>query len=220
MIVQDFVNRLPPSRLGKSHPTLSKFHDTINHTVCRTKEYTLVVVTAPPRQILLGMKNRGFGTGMYNSFGGKFDSPEESPEECASRELHEETNIFVDAAQLKNSKIGIQRFTFDNDPVEMLIHLFRIHLPRDHKAYSKIQACDEITPEWFDEWTRIPLDNMFADDSHWLVELLSSKEALLIDGSYHFQENPSETNTVLHYHMNVRPKQSSQQNKDNSMTTT
>jgi 8-oxo-dGTP pyrophosphatase MutT (NUDIX family) len=67
----------------------------------------------PQQRILLGTKNRGFGTGKYNSFGGKFlhdddgdgdgggdddgdvIKVEETIEECACRELEEETNIKI-----------------------------------------------------------------------------------------------------------------------------
>lgn len=45
--------------------------------------YTLVLVLQPPR-ILLGMKKRGFGVGLWNGFGGKVQEGE-SIEEGAKR---------------------------------------------------------------------------------------------------------------------------------------
>jgi hypothetical protein len=38
---------------------------------------------------------------------------------------------------------------------------------------STIRPCDEIIPQWFDDYSDIPLHNMFADDSIWLTRLLS-----------------------------------------------
>jgi 8-oxo-dGTP pyrophosphatase MutT (NUDIX family) len=217
-----FPNRLPESRLGESHPSLEAFRLAITPFVVpsQTKEFTLVVVTAAAsddddddnddrqqRRILLGMKNRGFGKGMYNSFGGKFDSPEESVEECACRELQEETNITISVEEMKHQKVGIQRYTFEQDPVEMIMHVFRIHLKSTPEQMMMIRGCDEITPEWFEDWNLIPLHNMFADDSLWLTTLLSSSSTttplLRINGWYHFRENCQETNTILHYYMQV-----------------
>lgn len=201
-----FTNRLPESRLGQFHSTLDSFRQASQHVPSRSKEFTLVVVTDSPARILLGLKNRGFGMGMYNSFGGKFDHPEESVEDCACRELLEETNISIPVEEMKKQKVGIQRYTFENDPVEMIMHVFRILLKDDHD--HKIRPCEEISPEWFEDWYRIPLDNMFADDSHWLTALLSSDKPIEINGWYHFRENCQETNTILHYHMITQPKKS------------
>lgn len=214
-----------------------------------SKEYTLVIVTEtivsemnkkksqkqqpqPQQRILLGMKNRGFGTGKYNSFGGKFlhdddddgdvTKVKETVEECACRELKEETNIKISIERMKQSKIGIQRFTFeDNIQNEMIVHLFHTDLSSSIEESYNIIGCDEITPIWFDNFDLIPFDNMFADDSLWLTTLLSSLSSssqqepttttmiqctLEINGSYHFKANCEETNTISHYYMDVRPR--------------
>ncbi|KAG7361111.1 NUDIX family hydrolase [Nitzschia inconspicua] len=216
-----FPRRLPASRLGTKHDTLDAFHHAVHPFRPETcKEYTLVVVTervletnssngesVTRQRILLGLKNRGFGMGMYNSFGGKFLHDEESVEECACRELREETNLIVTLEEMTQAKVGIQRYTFQNDPVEMVMHVFRIQLESTkHRATHTVMGCDEITPQWFEDINQIPFDNMFADDSLWLTALLSSEVPLAINGSYHFRENCQETNTILEYHMNVQPK--------------
>lgn len=207
-----FRRQLPEPRLGQSHPNLESFtRAAYNHEYVpsETKEFTLVVVTASPRHILLGVKNRGFGEGMYNCFGGKFHHPDESPEECATRELLEETNISVTPMTMRNSKVGTLRYTFEGDPVEMVMHLYRIHMPqKDCPEYSNVRGCEEITPEWVDDWLDIPLDQMFADDSHWLVPLLlsSTDRPLEIHGRFHYQRDCQKTNTVLHYYVDMKEK--------------
>lgn len=202
-----FPKALPPSRLGQSHDTLDAFRTAQGDFVAsKSKEYTLIVVTESKHQrILLGLKNRGFGMGMYNSFGGKFDHPDETVEQCASRELQEETNILVTADVIKKHKVGILRMTFEDSPTEMILHLFHVYIDI-HK--HTIQECEEITPQWYDDWHQIPLDNMFADDSLWLTQLLTSKAPISINGWYHFQAGGQDTNTILFYYMNVQPKQS------------
>jgi 8-oxo-dGTP pyrophosphatase MutT (NUDIX family) len=211
-----FPRRLPVSRLGKQHDSLQSFEDAVLPSrpsppqQRQSKAFTLVVVTADrdiesssKHRILLGMKNRGFGKGMYNSFGGKLEDGE-TVEECACRELHEETNIEISVREMTEFKVGIQRYTFEKDPVEMIMHVFRIHLNSENNQQTVV-GCDEITPQWFDELNGIPLDNMFADDSLWLTTLLSSAVPVQINGSYHFRENCQETNTILHYYMEVKP---------------
>ena len=199
-----FKNALPPSRLGKAHGSLDAFRAAQKTMPQKSKEYTLIVVTETyNKKILLGMKNRGFGTGMYNSFGGKFDSPTESVEQCACRELHEETNISIPLEDMKQRKVGIQRFSFEDSDTEMVVHLFHVHINPDKHS---IKGCDEITPRWFDNWYDIPLDNMFADDSLWLTRLLGSETPLAINGWYHFRQGGQEVNTILHHYLDVKEK--------------
>jgi len=232
-----FPDCLPKERLGTRHGILEDFHLAVGTSARppkNSKEYTLIVVTETSssssqqqKRILLGMKNRGFGTGKYNSFGGKFlhddkdndGEIKETIEECACRELEEETNLKISLEEMDRSKVGIQRFTFDDNDKEMIVHLFYIDLANncDSKSYE-IKACDEITPRWFENFDSIPFDNMFADDSLWLTALLSAASAIVvqssstspinppleINGSYHFKENCEETNTIMHYHMDVR----------------
>ena len=224
-----FPNRIPDERLGTKHESLEAFHraafGTTSRPAKKTKEYTLIVVTETQehqkeKRILLGLKNRGFGMGKYNSFGGKFlhdeskgDGTQESVEECACRELEEETNLCIPLKSMRSSKVGIQRFSFSDNDKEMLVHLFFLDLAKQKNHDYEIRACEEITPKWFETFDSVPLDNMFADDSLWLTALLTQAASietpvvgppLVINGSYHFAENCEETNTILHYHMEVR----------------
>ena len=262
---------LPKSRLGKRHDFLHQFQDAVssqsmsmsskdlNHRQKHQelKNFSLIVVTdssnsshrqyqrqSSPRgmRVLLGLKNRGFGKGYYNAFGGKLENGE-TPEECACRELKEEASIEVPIGIMTKSKVGIQEYTFEDSHVTMIMHLFRVDLYCDlhlHQQaldeYSsdddaaaaaggggggavidkiKVAGCDEITPRWFNSYEEIPFHQMFADDSLWLPVLLlsSSFDASLpsntkrmpqINGWYHFQENCQDTNTILHYYMDVK----------------
>lgn len=163
-------------------------------------------------RILLRMKNIGFGRRFYNSFGGELLDEKETAEACACRKLEEESNFKVHLDEMAKSKVGIQRYTFGNNPVEMIMHVFRIKLEKisaNRFGSHNITGCEEITPLWFEDINMIPLDNMFADDSLWLTVLLSSPIPLKINGSYHFKENCQETtNTILHHYLDIKPKKS------------
>jgi 8-oxo-dGTP diphosphatase len=212
-----FPNALPEARLGQTHASLQDFcrhvsRDAFSQT---EKEYTLIVVTQfQTQRILLGRKHRGFGKGMYNSFGGKVESGEEI-DASAVRELHEETGISVATTSPDPlHSVGTLHFTFADSTTEMKVHLFRLQVQLVDESLleqplstdlavpvraSDIRGCDEITPEWFDDWTQIPLHNMFADDSIWLPYLLLSPLPPKFDGWFHFQAGGQETNTILHY---------------------
>ena len=225
--LSDFKYRLPPHRLGTAHDTLKSFKDAVrHHEVKRTKEYTLVMVTEPSRRrILLGHKHRGFGKGFFNSFGGKVE-PDETDLEGAVRELHEETGIRATKDHLQDAKVGVMRYTFDDSDKMMLVHLYRLDIQlvspaqeldgTDNPSHyngdalfrvhpEDIRGCDEITPQWFDNWYDIPFQQMHADDTEWLAVLLRNEtKKLAIDGWFHFKEGGQDVNTVLHYCMDIR----------------
>lgn len=202
--IQSFRYVLPPSRLGKEHATLEAFQKAANNVTAITqrhqKAYSLVLVIDPSTQsILLGEKHRGFGKGMINSFGGKVEKGE-SDAESARRELEEETGISVPQEIMSRSKLGVLRFTFEDNRTEMVVHLYRINVccceggdydngsddpsPKENKDSSSsssyrfpidpktIRGCEEITPFWVENWYDIAFDKMFADDSVWLTRIL------------------------------------------------
>ena len=111
------------------------------------KVFTLVVVTEAADQgrqqrILLGHKQRGFGTGLFNGFGGKLEA-NESLLEGAQRELLEETGIDVPLEDLIS--VGTLHFTFDDAvDYEMEVHVFRL-LVSTNKNSQKTTFENETT---------------------------------------------------------------------------
>jgi 8-oxo-dGTP pyrophosphatase MutT (NUDIX family) len=159
-----FRHFLPPDRLGTAHGSLGSFRDAVSNSPASDvvgssrKEYTTVVVTSQDgRRVLLGQKHRGFGTGLYNSFGGKVE-PGEAIEEAARRELQEETGIGLTTSALKESHLGTLYFTFQDSTVEMVVHLFRVFIRTSapgeekqallhaHPPGDNIRDCVEVMP--------------------------------------------------------------------------
>ena len=123
-------------------------------------------------------------------------------------------------------RFGTLHFTFEDNTEEMVVHLFRIYIRFvDESHYdgrnnlemnvddsmvfnvpsrSMIRDCDEIAPIWYDDYTTIPLNNMFADDSIWLTYLLvcSRQRETQLEAWFHFKAGGQETNTILCYYIN------------------
>ncbi|XP_062359656.1 oxidized purine nucleoside triphosphate hydrolase isoform X2 [Cinclus cinclus] len=107
--------------------------------------FTLVLVVQPSR-VLLGMKKRGFGAGLWNGFGGKVQ-PGESIEEAARRELLEESGLTVDT--LQKMEMRPQWFQLDEVPFHRMwpddSYWFPLVLQRKlFRGYFKFQGQDTI----------------------------------------------------------------------------
>ena len=113
-------------------------------------------------QVLLARKTRKVGKGRLTGYGGKIRS-DETPEDAARRELHEEAGV---TAGLRLRPMGIVRL--DNRGLEHHIHLFTLHewegKPRASKEMGK--------PMWFPQFD-LPLHQMMRADAHWLPYILA-----------------------------------------------
>ena len=136
------------------------------------KKILTLVIVCRGDSVLLGMKKRGFGEGLWNGFGGKVEIGE-TIEEAARRELEEEAGLI--AGQL--SPVGILQFTFACEPKELEVHVFKAD------AYiGEPTETEEMRAAWFLH-NEIPFADMWADDVHWVPLLLSGR---LFKGHFHF----------------------------------
>ncbi|NXN11875.1 8ODP triphosphatase, partial [Indicator maculatus] len=142
-------------------------------TMVTSRLFTLVLVVQPPR-VLLGMKKRGFGAGLWNGFGGKVQ-PGESIEEAARRELLEESGLTVDTLQ----KMGQITFEFVGNSELMDVHIFRA----DDFHGEPTESDAEMRPQWF-QLDEVPFNRMWADDAYWFPLVLQKK---LFRGYFKFQ---------------------------------
>jgi 8-oxo-dGTP diphosphatase / 2-hydroxy-dATP diphosphatase len=128
-----------------------------------SKLLTLAIVHKDGK-VLLGMKKRGFGAGRWNGFGGKVEAGE-TFEGAARRELREETGI--DAASLE--KAGVLIFDFKENPGPLEVHVFK-----GYGFSGEPKESEEMRPQWFDV-DKIPFDEMWPDDIHWMPLFLAGK---------------------------------------------
>ncbi|WP_458116913.1 8-oxo-dGTP diphosphatase [Arthrobacter sp. D2-10] len=123
--------------------------------------------TTAGREVLLGMKRSGFGTGRIVALGGGIE-PGESAGEAAAREVHEESGVVVKVADLV--ELGPVRWRFPVKPVlDMDAVVFTTERFSGHPAVT-----DEIDPCWYPV-EQVPWDGMWDDAKHWLGHVLHSQ---------------------------------------------
>ena len=128
------------------------------------KIVTLCLIHEHPK-LLLGLKKRGFGAGLWNGFGGKVN-PDESVEDAARREFREETGIEI----LNMDKYGTLDFEFQNGETGLEMHIFKI---TEYSGYPV--ESEEMKPQWFNI-DEIPFRDMWSDDIYWFPLFLKNKK--------------------------------------------
>ena len=134
--------------------------------------------------ILLIEKKRGLGAGKVNGPGGKLD-PGETPDDCAVREVFEETGVRVHALDAR----GELRFRFA-DGYRLRVFVF---VSTDFSGTP--HATDEADPFWCAR-AEIPFARMWADDRLWLARVLDGGT---VDGELAFDGD-----ALGQYHLSYR----------------
>jgi len=130
-----------------------------------------LVRKTPSKQILLGLKKKGFGEGKFNGFGGKVRG-NETIEEAALRELREETGVNAELDGIR--KVAEIDFEFPHVPKEkgwdQRVHVFLVE-----RWEGKAKETKEMKPVWV-ETREIPFERMWDDDRYWLPLVLQNKK--------------------------------------------
>lgn len=127
------------------------------------KKILTLAMVCTEEKVLLGMKKRGFGAGRWNGFGGKLEVGE-TIEEGVMREVEEEIGVVPTSMK----KIGIIDFSFESEPTELEMHIFRVDSYTGEPAES-----EEMRPQWFN-FSQVPFTEMWADDGFWFPYLKSN----------------------------------------------
>lgn len=118
-------------------------------------------------QVLLGLKQRGFGAGHVVAPGGKIE-PGETPAQAAARELQEETSLVSDPETLEPAARIYFRFPA-NPAADMDCQVFLA------SAFSGMAApSDELVPAWYPVG-HLPVAQMWEDSPMWLGRLFAGE---------------------------------------------
>lgn len=126
---------------------------------------TLVLIRRE-EQILLGLKKRGFGMGLWNGPGGKVHEGE-APEACARREAREEFGI--ELGDLKKIGVVTCEYREVDEPKDMEVHIFETK-----DFYGEPIETEEMRPRWFPV-SKYPFDKAWPDDEFWFPWYLEGK---------------------------------------------
>jgi 8-oxo-dGTP diphosphatase/2-hydroxy-dATP diphosphatase len=148
------------------------------------KLLTLVLIHENDK-VLLGLKKRGFGVGLWNGFGGKVHEGE-TIEDAAKRELLEESGLTVNTME----KIGVIDFSWKNKEGEVL----QVHYFASSNFSGTLIETEEMQPKWF-LLNDVPFEKMWADDKYWFPLFLENKK---FKGKFIFNDD----NSVFSYELN------------------
>jgi 8-oxo-dGTP diphosphatase len=119
------------------------------------------------REVLLGHKKTGLGTGKVVALGGHVE-PGEAAAEAAAREVKEESGLCVTPGSL--TWVAHITFLFPARPAwDMTVEIFTTPDWSGEPAES-----DEIRPQWFPVGA-LPFGRMWQDAPHWLPRVLAGE---------------------------------------------
>lgn len=131
------------------------------------------------KRVLLAMKKRGFGEGLWNGSGGKVHTGEAVPV-AVRREAFEEIGIHI----TETVPVALLHFYFPDDPAKrdwnQDVHVFMV------KSWlGEPKEGEEMKPQWFDK-DALPFEAMWADDKYWLPKVLAGEK---LEGWFAFDGN-------------------------------
>lgn len=135
----------------------------------RSQCLCLLSRTAPDgsREVLLGRKLTGFGTGKIMTPGGHVE-PGETAMQAAVREVLEETGLRVAAGDAR--RLGTLAFTFPTRPDwDAVVTVFAAD-----RWTGQLVDSAEISCFWCDAAT-LPIEEMWDDDQYWLPGALAGE---------------------------------------------
>ncbi|KAJ2766907.1 Nudix (Nucleoside diphosphate linked moiety X)-type motif 1 [Coemansia nantahalensis] len=131
-----------------------------------TKLYTVIFPMegdGADRRLLLGLKKRGMGMGLWNGFGGK-PEPGETLDACARRELQEECGLR--ARDLRYVGVLLMACAGHRD---MAIFVYTAH-----DLVGDVVESDEMQPQWFPE-AAVPYASCHQEAPLWWPAMLDGE---------------------------------------------
>lgn len=140
-------------------------------------------------EVLLGLKQTGFGKGKIVGIGGHVE-PGETDAQAVIREVLEETGVVLRQEDLADA--GAVHFVFPARPEwDMKTSLFTARTWEGEPGPS-----DEILPEWFRVDT-LPVERMWQDADHWLPVVLEGRRVNVVVTMHTDNETVASSQSLL-----------------------
>lgn len=136
------------------------------------------------QEVLLGIKTRKIGVGLFNGYGGKVDEGD-TMTESAAKELEKESGLSCRPEDFV--KVAVVDFYIHKDDGRIVLNQCDIFL------ISKFEGTAEKTvemenPTWF-PINELPLGKMMIDASNWIPHILHGNKIYV---QIHYNENRTE----------------------------
>ncbi|MEI6420206.1 MAG: NUDIX domain-containing protein [bacterium] len=118
------------------------------------------------KTVLLAIKNRGFGEGKWNGYGGRVEELE-TPKEAAVRELCEESSLISKTDDLE--QVALINFSFEGI-LKFECHVFITQFWEGEPKDSK----EMVNPTYF-PFENLPKE-MWAADTMWIPKVLNGEK--------------------------------------------
>jgi mutator protein MutT len=128
-------------------------------------------------EVLLAMKKRGFGAGLWNGVGGKLDQGE-TVEHAMIRECQEEIGV----TPTKYYKVA--EHDFHGGSTQEAWNMY-VHVYIATEWQGEPHETEEMSPKWY-ALSDIPYKNMWQDDPYWMPLVFEGKS---LKGNFVFDAN-------------------------------
>lgn len=142
-----------------------------------TDKYCTLLFLKRNDEILLAMKKRDFGKGLWNGVGGKIQ-PGEMIDQALVRECREEIGV-IPMHYHKVAENSFHEF-HEGEPANMYVYTYFCDEWEGEPTES-----EEMAPKWF-AITDIPYLQMWPDDDYWLPQVLAGSKIM---GEFELDEN-------------------------------
>ena len=118
------------------------------------------------KTVLLAMKNRGFGEGKWNGYGGRVEGLE-TPKEAAVRELREESGLISKTNDLE--QVALINFSFEG------VLKFECHVFIARNWLGDPRNSEEMINPTFFTFKNLPKE-MWVADTMWIPKVLNGEK--------------------------------------------
>jgi len=140
----------------------------------KTLKEATVVFPVTEDKIYLALKKRKIGEGCLNGYGGGMEPEDKDPEDCALRELRDESGLIGKKEDLEKAAV----LYFKNQKTDGSVFECKVHIYFLHAWTGNAVETDEMgLPAPYDR-NDLPFDRMMPADKIWVPLIVKGKKII------------------------------------------